>query len=114
MTPSKKSRRSPVVVLTTVGDEHSATATARTLVEERLAACVNRVAVGSTYRWKGAVEEDDEQLLIIKTSDDVLVRLEARLAELSSYEVPEFVALQPSAMSEAYLGWLLAACREVD
>ena len=114
MTLPKTRDRSLAVVLTTVADEQAATATARLLVEERLAACVNLMPVASTYRWKGAVEQEVEHLLVIKTSDDLLARLERRLAELSSYEVPEFVALQPAATSEAYLAWLLEACPAAD
>lgn len=99
-----------MVVLTTVASQRDGRELARKLVEERLAACVNSTAVGSTYRWKGKVEEDDERLLIIKTAEDLLARLEQRIAALSAYEVPEFVAIRPAAISDAYLAWLLDAC----
>lgn len=97
-------------MLTTVANEAEARTLAATLVRERLAACVNRIAVGSTYRWRGKVEDEAEQLLVIKTAEDLLVALERRVGELSSYDVPEFVALQPAATSDFYLAWLLESC----
>ena len=102
--------RTLVTALTTVGNEDDARRVARTLVEERLAACVNRLPVQSTYRWEGKVEDDAEYLLVIKTAGDLLERLERRVGELSSYDVPEFVVLAVSATSDSYLKWLLESC----
>lgn len=80
---------------------------ARTLVEERLAACVNAIGgLVSTYRWKDAIEVDDEVLLLIKTTSDRLDALQARLIELHPYEVPELLAIEPVAGSAPYLTWL--------
>jgi periplasmic divalent cation tolerance protein len=96
------------IVLSTAGREQEARALARRLVGERLAACVNIVGpIRSVYRWRGAVEEEPEFLLLIKTRATLLRRLERRLIELHSYEVPEMLALTPGAGSAAYLGWLL-------
>lgn len=61
---------------------------AATLVEERLAACVNAVDCQSTYRWEGDVETDAETILLIKTTDAGYDRLEARIDELHPYDVP--------------------------
>lgn len=99
-----------IVALTTVGNERDAESMARCLVEERLAACVNRVAVRSTYRWDGKVADDAEHLLVVKSTEDLRERLEARVAELSSYDVPEFVVLAAAATSGSYLQWLVDAC----
>ena len=77
------------IVLTTIGADADAAALARTLVEERLAACVNVLPpMTSFYRWKGAIEEDREQQLVIKTTPTRTVALEARLRELHPYELP--------------------------
>lgn len=98
---------SAVIVLTTIGADTDAAELARTLVEQRLVACVNIVAgVTSVYRWKDGVEQDEEQLLVIKTTMDMLEALQARLRELHPYELPEFVVIQVSGGSQAYLGWL--------
>ena len=100
-----------VVVLTTLGADADAAALARTLVDERLAACVNVLPVMlSVYRWKGAVEQDREQQLVIKTAPDRLSALEARVRELHPYELPEFLVLSASG-SRAYLDWLAAESR---
>ena len=96
-----------VLVLTTIGAETNAPALARTLVEERLAACVNVLpTMTSLYRWKGKVEEDREQQLVIKTTAERVSALEARLRELHPYELPEFLVLATSAGSSAYLTWV--------
>ena len=94
------------IVLTTLGADADATAIARTLVDERLAACVNILPVmTSVYRWQGKVEQDREQQVVIKTSSDRVAALQARLRQLHPYELPEFLVLDASG-SEAYLAWV--------
>ena len=94
------------LVLTTLGADADAAALARTLVDERLAACVNILpAMTSVYRWKGQVEEDREHQLLIKTTADRVQVLEARLRDLHPYELPEFVVLDAAA-SAAYAAWV--------
>jgi periplasmic divalent cation tolerance protein len=94
------------IVLTTLAAEADAAALARTLVEERLAACVNVLApMTSVYRWKGAIEQDREQQLVIKTIPTLLDALQARLRELHPYELPEFIVLTAAA-SAAYAAWV--------
>jgi periplasmic divalent cation tolerance protein len=95
-----------VIVLTTLAVEADAAAFARTLVEERLAACVNVLpAMTSVYRWKGEIEQDREQQLVIKTSREKTEALQARLRQLHPYELPEFLILAAGG-SQAYLGWI--------
>ena len=94
------------LVLTTLGADADAASIARTLVDERLAACVNVLPpMMSTYRWKGAVEQEREQQLVIKTSRAGVEALHARLVELHPYELPEFLVLEASG-SPAYAGWI--------
>jgi len=96
-----------VIVLTTLGADADAAEFARTLVEQRLAACVNIVGdVTSIYRWKDAVEQDEEQLLVIKTTAELVEALQARLRELHPYELPEFLVVPVKGGSEGYLAWL--------
>ena len=100
------------VVLTTVGGDADAVALARTLVDEGLAACVNVLPpMQSVYRWKGAVQVEPEQQLVIKTTRTSLAALESRLHQLHPYELPEFVVLGAEA-SQAYTEWVKAAARE--
>ncbi|HVA41208.1 MAG TPA: divalent-cation tolerance protein CutA [Candidatus Binataceae bacterium] len=96
------------IVLVTTGAARQARSIARRLVDERLAACVNIVGpIRSVYRWRDAIEDAPEFLLLIKTRRGLLGRVERRVIELHSYEVPEVLALAPSGGSAAYLGWLL-------
>jgi periplasmic divalent cation tolerance protein len=95
------------IVLTTVSSKEEAERMARSLVESRLAACVNVMGgVHSTYRWQGAVESAEEVMLLIKTSVEKLDALEAAVRGMHSYDVPEFVVLQVQGGSQAYLRWL--------
>lgn len=96
-----------VLVLTTLGAEVNAASFARTLVEEGLAACVNVLpAMTSTYRWKGAIEQEREQQVIIKTVEGSLAELDRRVHELHPYDLPEFLVIRVSSGSDAYLRWL--------
>jgi periplasmic divalent cation tolerance protein len=100
-----------VLVLTTIGADADGAALARTLVDERLAACVNVLPpMTSIYRWKGAVEQDREQQLVIKTSARRVAALEARIRQLHPYELPEFLVIAASGGAEAYLAWIADSC----
>ncbi len=95
------------IALTTIGSESDAIAIAKTLVDEKLAACVNVLpAMISIYRWKGAVAEDKEHQIVIKTTADRLAALESRLRQLHPYEVPEFLVMNPVEGGSAYLAWV--------
>jgi periplasmic divalent cation tolerance protein len=96
-----------VVILTTLPAAHDAAVLARTLVDEHLAACVNVLPpMRSTYRWEGAVHQEPEQQLIIKTTRARVAGLQDRLAALHPYDVPEFLVLAVSDASRAYGSWL--------
>lgn len=96
-----------IVVFCTTGSREEAERLAGALVGERLAACVTIVGpVLSVYRWKGKVERGEEYLLVIKTKRSLYSRLESRLRELHSYEVPEIVALPIVEGLKDYLSWL--------
>ena len=110
MSAPDRSTQAPRVVLVTAPDADVALRIARTLIEERLAACVNLIpGLTSVYRWEGAVQEDHEVLLLAKTRAGRLEALETRLAELHPYHVPECVALEPARVETRYLEWMLDA-----
>lgn len=99
------------VVLCNCPPDHAARI-ARTVVEEKLAACVNLVSgVTSFYIWKGEFCEDAETTLVIKTADDRFEALRDRITELHPYTVPEIVALQVADVNAAYAAWVEESTR---
>ena len=85
---------------------------ARSLLEERLAACVNIVpAVRSFFWWEGKVQAEAEVLLVVKTQAALFEALAARVRSLHSYTVPEIIALPVTAGNPAYLGWVRESVR---
>ena len=96
-----------VLVLTTLPADAEAAAFARTLVTERLAACVNLLApMESVYEWEGEMQRDTERQLIMKTVRSRVDALWHRVRELHPYDVPEFVVLPIVDGNDAYLRWL--------
>ncbi|MDQ6699724.1 MAG: divalent-cation tolerance protein CutA [Acidobacteriota bacterium] len=96
-----------IVVFSTCGSSEEAERLARSLVDKRLAGCVNIVApVRSFYRWKGVVEDASEWLLIIKTSRGRFDALRAALEQVHTYELPETLAIPVVDGSPTYLNWL--------
>ena len=95
------------IVFVMAANEGEAGRIAQALVEERLVACVNIVGpVRSIYRWRGAIENADEYLLLMKAPMRHFSKLERRVRELHSYEVPEIIAVTIAAGSKPYLAWL--------
>ncbi|MFQ6092406.1 MAG: divalent-cation tolerance protein CutA [bacterium] len=95
-----------VTVYVTVADSGEAERIARTLVEERLAACVNFFPCRSVYRWKGEIEEAAEYVLICKTQKSLFRRLKSKVKELHSYEVPAIVAFDIVEGHGQFLRWI--------
>jgi periplasmic divalent cation tolerance protein len=101
------------VVLSTVPNEQVGEKIARALLEEHLVACVNIVpGVRSLYRWQGAIQDEQELLLVIKTRADRYEKLEQRLKELHPYDVCEVLAFDVAAGAKTYLDWILAETRD--
>jgi periplasmic divalent cation tolerance protein len=97
----------PMVVLVTCGSEEEGLKIARTLVEERLAACVNLLSpIRSIYRWEGKTCDEKEWLLIIKTKKERFEDLEKKVKSLHSYSVPEIIGLPIVEGTSFYLQWL--------
>ena len=98
-----------LVVFITAPAGAGETQLARTLVEERLVACVNLVpGVRSLYHWEGEVQDDCETLLICKTHRERFAALEARVQALHPYDVPEVIALPIEQGAASYLAWVTA------
>jgi periplasmic divalent cation tolerance protein len=96
------------LVMVTVGSGEEASTIARTLVEEKLVACVNIVPrIRSIYRWKGEVCDEEEQLLIMKTRSNLFPGLQNRIREIHSYEVPEIISFPVAEGLPDYVSWVL-------
>lgn len=79
---------------------------AKTLIDARLAACVNVTGVQSCFRWEGTVSTEPEQLLIIKTQHSLLDQLITRIRGLHSYDLPEIIAIPIVGGYAPYLDWI--------
>lgn len=96
-----------IQVITTTASKEDAQKIADTLVEKRLAGCVQVIGpITSTYWWKGKVETAEEWLCLIKSRQNLYPELEEAIKEVHPYEVPEVLAVRVVAGSRDYLQWL--------
>ncbi len=105
-TPAATNQTDALLLLSTCRDLDQARRIARTLVDERLASCVNIAKIDSIYRWRDQVEESEEHLLIAKTKSSVYEKAENRIRALHSYELPEIIALRIEKGYAPYLDWI--------
>ncbi len=96
-----------VFVIVTAPDEEVAAGLAKTIVEERLAGCVNIIkGVRSIYSWEGKIEDEPEVIMLIKTRHNLYKSLERRIIDLHPYSVPEVICVDIKDGSDGYLNWL--------
>ena len=96
-----------IEVVTTTATRDDVERIARSLIESRLAACVQiRGPIHSTYRWQGNVVAADEWQCVAKTRRDLYSRVEQAITELHPYEVPEILAVAIVEASRPYVEWL--------
>ncbi|MFO7677468.1 MAG: divalent-cation tolerance protein CutA [Thermoplasmatota archaeon] len=95
------------LIYSTTADKHEARKIARILVEEKLVACVTIIPqVESIYRWEGEIQDDNECILLAKTSDVNKQKAIEKIKNLQSYEVPDIVCFFIDAGYEKYLNWV--------
>ncbi len=98
-------------VVTTLPDEQIAADIIRNLVEKKAAACGTIIpGAHSIYRWKGAIEEAKEVIVVFKIPKSAAASFEADLRALHPYEIPEIASFEPSQVSQSFTTWALAAC----
>lgn len=95
-----------IIVQVSAGNRDEAATIARKVVEHKLVACAQILPIHSFYEWKGAIQSEDEYLIVMKTRRDVYSDLEACILEVHSYDVPEIMALPVVAGLEAYVQWI--------
>jgi periplasmic divalent cation tolerance protein len=99
----------PVLVYTTYPSLVEAEAAGRVLVEKGLAACVNILpGMRSIYRWQGKIEQADEVVMIVKTSDAQKQAVAAEVRRLHSYDTPAILFLATDGGDKAYAEWIVA------
>lgn len=100
-------------VVTTLPDESTASGIVRRLVEKKVAACGTIIpGARSIYRWRDAIEESSEVVVVFKIPSDQSASFEFELRALHPYETPEITAFEASSVSRAYADWILESCRE--
>jgi periplasmic divalent cation tolerance protein len=91
-------------------DDAEARNIGRVLIEEKLAACINVIpTMHSAYRWNGSIEENDEALLLVKTTKAQSKKATARIEELHSYECPCIADLPIASINDRYGAWIESA-----
>lgn len=95
-----------VVALVTAASQDEAVKIADEVVQSRLAACASMIPVHSTYWWEGKIMNDQESLLLIKTTSDKFNSLEETIRKIHSYKVPEIIAIPVSNGFPPYLEWV--------
>ncbi|MCL2018576.1 MAG: divalent-cation tolerance protein CutA [Oscillospiraceae bacterium] len=94
------------IITTTYPDKIAAKHTAKLLVEQRLAACVQLLPIESIYSWQGEICDENEVMLLIKSRADLFDKIAVLIKENHTYEVPEIVQIPITGGSAAYLGWI--------
>lgn len=96
-----------ILCLVTIDDLDKAAYIARTVVEKKLAACVNILPqIRSVYSWKGEICDEPERLMIVKTTDRLFEQLQTEIKKLHPYDVPEIISLNIDRGLPDYLQWI--------
>lgn len=104
---------SPILLYVTVKDKPEALRLAETLLAEGLVACANILPpMTSLYRWEGALQQEEEVLLLAKTSPAVRDRAIARIGELHGYDCPCILAFEASGASAPFAEWIFSQIRD--
>jgi periplasmic divalent cation tolerance protein len=102
-----------ILIFSTVSEIKTGEKIAKTLVDEKLAACVNIIPyIKSFYIWEGKTEEDDEALMIIKTEKELEDKIIQRIKELHPYSLPEIISFNISGGLPEYLNWIFESVRK--
>lgn len=95
-----------IIIITTIDTDEKARDLAGSLVRDRLVACAQRTKISSTYEWEGAIQEEDEILILLKTNSANQQQAMAALKERHTYDEPEIAVVPISDGSAGYLGWI--------
>ena len=96
-----------IITMTTVGSKSEAVTIAKTLVENKLAGCVQFMKISSVYFWENELQEDNEYLLLIKHTPEKIEMVHETITQLHPYETPEIVSVKTQKVNSDYFQWLL-------
>ena len=96
-----------ILIYVPCGTEDEATALANALIEKGLIACANIHASRSLYRWEGSLVDEEEQILLCKTTQSSADPAEALIKEMHSYELPCILRLRPDHVNPEYAAWVV-------
>ena len=104
-----------MLILTSVGSEQQALTIAEELIQQELVACVNILpTMRSIYRFKGKVFDDEENLLLIKTSVDLYDEVTSVIAQMHTYEIPEIIGVPVEKCRESFRNWVIQNVHSAD
>jgi periplasmic divalent cation tolerance protein len=103
-----------VIILSTFPDEESSILLAKELINKKLCACINLTKVRSLYNWNNKLEDQEEYLVLFKSTTSTVEELKSNIKRAHPYEVPEIVEIRMNKVSKSYLSWLAESTNKIE
>jgi periplasmic divalent cation tolerance protein len=103
-----------VIILSTFPDEESSISVAKELINKKLCACINLTKVRSLYNWNNKLEDQEEYLVLFKSTTSTVEELKSNIKRAHPYEVPEIVEIRMNKVSKSYLSWLAESTNKIE
>jgi periplasmic divalent cation tolerance protein len=107
-------RQFGVIILSTFPDEESSISVAKELINKKLCACTNLTKVRSLYNWNNKLEDQEEYLVLFKSTTSTVEELKSNIKRAHPYEVPEIVEVRMNKVSKSYLSWLAESTNKIE
>jgi periplasmic divalent cation tolerance protein len=103
-----------VIILSTFPNEESSVSVAKELINKKLCACINLTKVRSLYNWNNKLEDQEEYLVLFKSTTSTVEELKSNIKRAHPYEVPEIVEIRMNKVSKSYLSWLAESTNKIE
>lgn len=103
-----------VIILSTFPNEESSISVAKELINKKLCACINLTKVRSLYNWNNKLEDQEEYLVLFKSTTSTVEELKSNIKRAHPYEVPEIVEIRMNKVSKSYLSWLAESTNRIE